>query len=66
MLRLTNDRRNRIQSDYAWQEVISMTPEQLEDFAYGAIQEKLDSLSPKELIAFVDAYRPEIIERHYA
>jgi len=66
MLRLTNDRRDRIQTEYAWQRVISMTPEQLEDFAYNAIQEKLDSLSPKELIAFVGSYRPEIIERHYA
>jgi hypothetical protein len=66
MKRLTETRREAIQADYAWQVIVRMSPEQLEDLAYTAIQERLDALSSKELIEFVDQYHPEIIQRHVA
>ena len=56
MKRLSANKRELIQTDYAYEILNNMTDEQLEQYAFDCLMEKLDAMSNKKFLEFIEKH----------
>ena len=60
-MKLSSKRRELLQKDYATRWIDSASDKEILDLAYFAMMEKLDGMTSKQLIAFVETHDPEVL-----
>ena len=60
-MKLSDINREKLQREYADRWIVSASEYDLVDLAWEALMEKLDKLTNKEFVAFVEKYDPEAL-----